>query len=56
MSVPLSAIPGEGTVIGAISVSGPSYRLGAGSFPELAARVRAGADEISLQLGYFRPS
>lgn len=46
----------RGTVVGAISLSGPSYRVTAESFPELAEKVRAGADEISLQLGYFPPS
>jgi DNA-binding IclR family transcriptional regulator len=43
----------EGTVVAAISVSGPSYRLSAESFPAVAARLRASASEISIQLGYF---
>jgi DNA-binding IclR family transcriptional regulator len=43
----------DGVVVGAISVSGPSYRLAAASFPELARRVAAEAGAISLELGYF---
>jgi DNA-binding IclR family transcriptional regulator len=42
----------EGTVVAAISVSGPSYRLSADSFPAVAAKLLASADEISKQLGY----
>jgi DNA-binding IclR family transcriptional regulator len=41
-----------GTVLAAISVSGPSYRLTAHSFPATAARLQSGAGEISAQLGY----
>ncbi len=43
----------QGTVVAAISVSGPSYRLGAESFPSVAQKLRASACEISMQLGYF---
>lgn len=47
-------IRGEGgTVMAAISVSGPSYRLSADSFRAVAAKLRASADEISVHLGYF---
>ena len=44
----------DGSVVAGLSASGPSYRLGADSFPELAKKLRAGADEISSQLGYYR--
>jgi DNA-binding IclR family transcriptional regulator len=43
-----------GSVVAAVSASGPSYRLGAESFPEIAEKLQAAADEISSQLGYFR--
>lgn len=43
----------DGFVVGAISVSGPSYRLAASSFPELAQRVTREAEAISAELGYF---
>jgi DNA-binding IclR family transcriptional regulator len=41
-----------GTVLAAISISGPSYRLAAHSFPAIAARLQSCASEISAQLGY----
>ena len=41
----------DGTVLAAISISGPSYRLTADSFPALAARLRSCAAQISVQLG-----
>jgi DNA-binding IclR family transcriptional regulator len=41
-----------GTVLAAISISGPSYRLTAHSFPAIAARLQSCAGEISAQLGY----
>jgi DNA-binding IclR family transcriptional regulator len=44
----------DGSVVAALSASGPSYRLGTESFPELAKKLQAGADEISSQLGYYR--
>lgn len=42
-----------GHVIGAITVSGPAYRLAASSYPRVAERLVAGADEISSRIGYF---
>lgn len=42
----------DGTVLAAISISGPSYRLTADSFPALGARLRSCANEISAHLGY----
>jgi DNA-binding IclR family transcriptional regulator len=42
----------DGTVLAAISISGPSYRLASASFPALAARLGSCAGEISAQLGY----
>jgi DNA-binding IclR family transcriptional regulator len=44
---------GAGRVIAAVSVSGPSYRLQVESFPDVAARLIAGADEISTRLGHY---
>ena len=44
----------DGSVVAGLSASGPSYRLGPDSFPELAKKLQAGADEISSQLGYYR--
>jgi IclR family transcriptional regulator, acetate operon repressor len=43
----------DGTVIAAVSASGPSYRLDADSFPKVAAAVKAGAAEISVRIGYL---
>jgi DNA-binding IclR family transcriptional regulator len=43
-----------GSVVAALSASGPSYRLGTDSFPEMAKKLQAGAGEISSQLGYYR--
>jgi DNA-binding IclR family transcriptional regulator len=43
----------DGRVVAAISASGPSYRLTVDSFPDVAARVVAGAREISRRLGYY---
>jgi DNA-binding IclR family transcriptional regulator len=42
-----------GDVIGAISVSGPSYRVQPERFTELAERLRAAASEISVRMGFF---
>jgi DNA-binding IclR family transcriptional regulator len=42
-----------GDVIAAVSVSGPSFRMGADSFPRLSERVMAAADELSRRLGFF---
>ena len=44
----------DGSVVAALSASGPSYRLGTESFPKMAKKLQAGADEISSQLGYYR--
>ncbi len=43
----------SGDVIAALSVSGPSFRMDAESFPRLVRRVVAGADELSRRLGFF---
>ena len=52
VAVPIRGV--GGSVVAAVSASGPSYRLGAESFPEIAKKLQATADEISSQLGYFR--
>ena len=44
---------GEGTVVAAVSVSGPAYRLTVDSFESVTEKLRAGADEISSRIGYF---
>jgi DNA-binding IclR family transcriptional regulator len=44
---------GDGEMIASVSVSGPSYRLIATEFPSVAERLVAGADEISVRLGFF---
>ena len=44
---------GDGDVVAALSVSGPSFRMDAEDFPRLARRVLAGADELSRRLGFF---
>jgi DNA-binding IclR family transcriptional regulator len=43
----------DGSVVAALSVSGPAYRLAAGAFPEVAPRVIAAADEVSARMGFF---
>jgi DNA-binding IclR family transcriptional regulator len=43
----------DGTVVAAVSASGPSYRLDAGRFGEVAVLVKAGAAEISTRIGYL---
>ncbi|HYQ68966.1 IclR family transcriptional regulator [Actinophytocola sp.] len=43
----------EGTVVAAVSVSGPAYRLTADSFESVTKKLRAGAEEISSRIGYF---
>jgi DNA-binding IclR family transcriptional regulator len=40
-------------VIAALSVSGPSFRMDVESFPRIARRVMASADELSKRLGFF---
>ncbi|MDQ1040060.1 DNA-binding IclR family transcriptional regulator [Streptomyces sp. V3I8] len=42
----------DGKVIGAISVSGPVYRLGPDRLPELAERTAAAAADLSRRMGY----
>lgn len=42
----------DGTVIAAISVSGPAYRLTRSAFPSIAQRVIAAADEVSGRMGW----
>ena len=44
----------DGDVTAALSVSGPSFRMDVESFPRLARRVMASADELSRRLGFFR--
>lgn len=44
----------NGQVVAAISASGPSFRLTEDRIPEVAAAVRAAADEVSGRLGYLR--
>jgi IclR family acetate operon transcriptional repressor len=43
----------EGTVIAAVSVSGPSYRVSPQKIPILAELVKQAAKQISRQLGYL---
>lgn len=43
----------DGSVIAALSVSGPAYRLLPVSFPEVAERVQAAADDVSARMGFF---
>lgn len=45
----------SGGVVAAVSVSGPSYRLTPDSFAEVAAKLVAGAEEISSRIGHFGP-
>ncbi len=43
----------SGDVVAALSVSGPSFRMDADSYPRIARRVVAAADELSRRLGFF---
>lgn len=43
----------DGCVIGAVSVSGPAYRLTVETFPQTAMLLGAAAEEISAQIGYL---
>ncbi|GAA1800031.1 IclR family transcriptional regulator [Planosporangium flavigriseum] len=43
----------DGSVVAALSISGPAYRLASDSFPEVAERVIAAADEVSARMGFF---
>ena len=42
----------DGSVIAALSVSGPAYRMDRSSFPQIAERVIAAADEVSGRMGH----
>ena len=44
----------DGSVVAALSISGPAYRLTVDSFGEIAERVIDAADEVSGRMGYFR--
>ncbi|MGK5682244.1 IclR family transcriptional regulator [Actinoplanes sp. URMC 104] len=43
----------DGSVIAALSVSGPAYRLQPATYPEVARLVRSAADEVSARMGFF---
>ena len=43
----------DGSVVAALSISGPAYRLATDSFPGIAKRVVEAAEEVSGQIGYF---
>ena len=43
----------DGSVVAALSISGPAYRLAKDSFPVIANRVVEAADEVSAQMGYI---
>jgi DNA-binding IclR family transcriptional regulator len=45
-----------GTVVAAVSVSGPAYRFAAARMSDVADDLMAGAAEISERLGYFGPA
>ncbi len=44
----------QGDVMASLSVSGPTFRLGARQVPELAAVVTDTADEVSTRIGWHR--
>jgi DNA-binding IclR family transcriptional regulator len=44
----------DGSVVAALSVSGPAYRLGTESFATIAKRVIEAADEVSERMGYVQ--
>jgi DNA-binding IclR family transcriptional regulator len=46
---------GGGSVVAAVSVAGPSYRLTEDSFSSVAGKLVPGAREISSRIGYFGP-
>jgi DNA-binding IclR family transcriptional regulator len=54
VAAPVLGVDGE--VVAAVSVSGPSYRMEPDQYPEIAARLRDGAAEISSRMGYFHPA
>jgi DNA-binding IclR family transcriptional regulator len=43
----------DGSVVAALSVSGPAYRLVRAAFPEIAKQVVAAADEVSSRMGHL---
>ena len=43
----------DGTVLAAISISGPAYRLEKERFPEIARRVVEAGDEVSYRMGHL---
>ncbi|HEV7896862.1 MAG TPA: IclR family transcriptional regulator [Planosporangium sp.] len=43
----------DGAVVGALSISGPAYRLAPDSFPDVAERVVAAAADVSARMGFF---
>ncbi|MCF6469531.1 IclR family transcriptional regulator [Nonomuraea sp. MG754425] len=43
----------DGSVVAAVSASGPSYRLTRDRLPEVGALLTAGAKEISQRIGYY---
>jgi DNA-binding IclR family transcriptional regulator len=43
----------DGSVVAALSISGPAYRLAPGAFPDVAQRVIGAANEISARMGFF---
>ncbi|GAA3596482.1 IclR family transcriptional regulator [Nonomuraea rosea] len=45
---------GDGSVVAAVSVSGPSYRLTPPRLPEVGELLVEGAREISQRIGYYR--
>ncbi|MEV0620886.1 IclR family transcriptional regulator [Nonomuraea sp. NPDC050404] len=44
---------GDGSVVAAVSASGPSYRLTSERLEEVAALLMTGAEEISRRIGYY---
>ncbi|MDT5292776.1 MAG: hypothetical protein QOF88_7665, partial [Mycobacterium sp.] len=46
---------GDADVVAALSVSGPSYRLGEEQFDDVAKRAIAAAETISKRLGWVGP-
>ncbi|WP_028937162.1 IclR family transcriptional regulator [Pseudonocardia spinosispora] len=51
VAAPIRGMNGE--VVAAVSVSGPSYRMTADDFPEVARRLSVGAAEISTRMGHY---
>ncbi|MEU8248497.1 IclR family transcriptional regulator [Nonomuraea sp. NPDC048916] len=47
-------VGGDGSVVAAVSASGPSYRLTPDRLPEVGELLAEGAREISRQLGHYR--